>query len=480
MSRLLALVLAFALALAPCARGGSVSHGAGSGLRIYSAWAAFTPTGNFLNTTYTGMVRQVGDTIDVQVNCAVTLAPAAAAALAIDPPTGFTVDTSKLAAEDMPIGWGLVTDSGVANRGICTARYNQAASTIGLVLETTATNTMTAVSDTSPVALALSDSVRLMFSLPVTNGSAGTVAHGIGSSLTTYAQWSGFTPTGAWTTAVTYTGMIRQVGDTIDVQVRLSFSGATDATSLTIDTPSGYTLDATKLVTGAMLGTGIVVNGGTDERGLLSITGTASPYNPSVVSTSPNTMAAVTRTVPLNAIGNTDSMQFVFRLPVSASPAATIALGCGAGLAYEPWAASSGQLTSWTTNPPTLTSSLGRRVGDTAYVQVAFTGSGAAGPGGTALNVTPYAGPYPVDTSKVLGVSAGSSDVVVPLGPGTMRDDSAASLRGPVNWRYASSTSLVARMVFTAPCTQGSPIPATPFAFTTSDTILGSFWIPIK
>lgn len=51
--------------------------------------------------------------------------------------------------------------------------------------------------------------------------------------------WETFTPTGSWTTNVTYTGLKRKVGDTFHYRVKIAISGGVDATTLRINLPDG-------------------------------------------------------------------------------------------------------------------------------------------------------------------------------------------------------------------------------------------------
>lgn len=67
-----------------------------SGRYIPSFWTAFTPTGNFTNTTYTGEWKRVGDSVMIQAKGVLTGTPAAAT-MSVDMPTNMTIDTAKLA-----------------------------------------------------------------------------------------------------------------------------------------------------------------------------------------------------------------------------------------------------------------------------------------------------------------------------------------------------------------------------------------------
>lgn len=61
-------------------------------------WVSYTPTGSWTtNTTYTGKWRRVGDSIELDINLALTGAPGGAASLAsISIPSGLSIDTAKL------------------------------------------------------------------------------------------------------------------------------------------------------------------------------------------------------------------------------------------------------------------------------------------------------------------------------------------------------------------------------------------------
>ena len=68
-------------------------------------------------------------------------------------------------------------------------------------------------------------------------------------------EWKSFTPTGSWSTNTTYTGKFRRVGDTIQVQVDIATSGAPTAASLTVNLPTGVSLDTNKIAAAVASGT---------------------------------------------------------------------------------------------------------------------------------------------------------------------------------------------------------------------------------
>lgn len=68
----------------------------------------------------------------------------------------------------------------------------------------------------------------------------------------TYPEsWTSYTPTGSWVSNVTYTGMWRRNGDSMEVQAQVACTGAPTAATLTINLPTGYTIDTTKLLSTA-------------------------------------------------------------------------------------------------------------------------------------------------------------------------------------------------------------------------------------
>lgn len=71
----------------------------------------------------------------------------------------------------------------------------------------------------------------------------GKVERVYGSVVT---DWQTFTPTGSWVSNASYSGKWMRVGDTIKVQVLVSLTGAPTAVGLTVNLPSGLTIDTSK------------------------------------------------------------------------------------------------------------------------------------------------------------------------------------------------------------------------------------------
>lgn len=118
------------------------------------------------------------------------------------------------------------------------------------------------------------------------------------------SDWVSFTPTGGWTTNTTYTGKWRRVGDSMEVQVFVSLSGAPNAANLTINLPSGYSIDTSKLSSG----TGSQGHG----YGIISDTGTRTyDCTPTYASTTSVTIQDLDDTVASNVVSNTSPFTFV-------------------------------------------------------------------------------------------------------------------------------------------------------------------------
>ncbi len=61
------------------------------------------------------------------------------------------------------------------------------------------------------------------------------------------SDWVSFTPTGSWVANSTYTGYWRRIGSNMEVQVNIALAGAPTTASLTVNMPTGYTIDTTRL-----------------------------------------------------------------------------------------------------------------------------------------------------------------------------------------------------------------------------------------
>lgn len=122
-----------------------------------------------------------------------------------------------------------------------------------------------------------STSYRLIFHVGSTSASAyvlkiddikiGPSNYIFGTPIT---DWStDWTPTGSLTTNVTYTGKWRQVGDSLEAETYISFSGANTQGNVTVNLPPGLTADTLKVTTSGadrdIVGSTLVRDEGTDS-----------------------------------------------------------------------------------------------------------------------------------------------------------------------------------------------------------------------
>lgn len=133
------------------------------------------------------------------------------------------------------------------------------------------------------------------------------------------SDWTAFTPTGSWSSNTTYVGQWRRVGDTSEVQITISLSGAPTSAALTVNMPSGQTIDTTKIAGGgstANFTLGILScldSGNNNYPGYVvySTTGTVG----AVYITSSDVFANVTQAAPVT-FGNADGVFIAFRVPI--------------------------------------------------------------------------------------------------------------------------------------------------------------------
>ena len=60
-------------------------------------------------------------------------------------------------------------------------------------------------------------------------------------------DWKEFSPVGSWTSNTVYHGSYRRVGDSLEVDVFMEFTGAPNAANLVVDLPNGLRMDTSKL-----------------------------------------------------------------------------------------------------------------------------------------------------------------------------------------------------------------------------------------
>ena len=138
---------------------------------IVSDWQTFTPTGSWsTNSTYTGKWRRVGDSMEIQYKVNLAGAPNASD-LVFNMPSGFIIDTTKLAnaaANEGSFGSIIIEDS-------ATRQYQggvQYASTTTLTVSYDGAANNGFVNATNPFTFASGDSVGALVTVPVVGWAA--------------------------------------------------------------------------------------------------------------------------------------------------------------------------------------------------------------------------------------------------------------------------------------------------------------------
>lgn len=172
-----------------------------------------------------------------------------------------------------------------------------------------------------------STSYRLIFHVATTSASAYTVQFDsvtVAPSTYTYGtpitDWQSFTPTGSWVANSTYTGQWRKVGSDMEVQAQVALSGAPTAASLTVNIPSGYTIDTSRLVNssaiqGSFLGTASGKSAGSFNQWLVRYSSTTAVglyYQSSVANAN---MTAIDATHP-GTFASGDNVNLIFKVPI--------------------------------------------------------------------------------------------------------------------------------------------------------------------
>ena len=135
-------------------------------------------------------------------------------------------------------------------------------------------------------------------------------------------DWTSWTPTGAWSTNTTYAGKWSRVGDTMNLQYFISLAGAPTSATLTVNMPTGYTIDTNKLASTTTAGaiiTGSIAQitaAGVGYYGQVRYSSTTAfsvTSLPGAVSTNP--FLAVTQAAP-GTFANADSIELEVSVPI--------------------------------------------------------------------------------------------------------------------------------------------------------------------
>lgn len=134
-----------------------------------SDWVSYTPTGSWSNTTYAGKWRRVGDSMEVNAQLTLLSAPGAAT-LTVNIPTGYSIDTAKLANStqyDAGLGVAHIRDFS-GNFYTASTRYNNTTSVLFTI------NSGGIITEAVPMTWTSADQLTARFEIPITGWSSST------------------------------------------------------------------------------------------------------------------------------------------------------------------------------------------------------------------------------------------------------------------------------------------------------------------
>jgi hypothetical protein len=139
-------------------------------------WASYTPLGSFTtNTTYSGMIRRMGDSAQIQILLNMAGAPNAGdltfTSAQLLNGLGLSVDTSKLtlgtsAQTLVSIGTATMKDFNLANLGAMTVHWNKSSSTVSIAGYAN-TQFSNPGGPSTPIAYASGDTISLNITIPI-------------------------------------------------------------------------------------------------------------------------------------------------------------------------------------------------------------------------------------------------------------------------------------------------------------------------
>lgn len=132
------------------------------------------------------------------------------------------------------------------------------------------------------------------------------------------STWTAFTPTGGWSSNVTYTGFWRRVGTNMELQYAISATGATTGTLGTVNMPTGYTIaTGSTVLSGGYPYTSIgnIRDAGSGNNLCVAFINDTNSFTVQAIDTNAQ-LAAITATVP-QTWANGDTLAFYISVPVT-------------------------------------------------------------------------------------------------------------------------------------------------------------------
>jgi hypothetical protein len=173
-----------------------------------------------------------------------------------------TVTFSGTSTQDLEI-WVYNTVSGAWTQPAGFRGMNTSSGT-GVVSFTFQTDS-TAANNKYKIAVITQQTSATAYSVNFNDFSVGPTVVVNGTPVT---DWVSYTPTGSWTANTNYAGKYRRVGDTMDVSILVSCTGAPTAANLTVNIPSFATIDTSKLTSSSGYVVSVVGGGNSPAVGI--------------------------------------------------------------------------------------------------------------------------------------------------------------------------------------------------------------------
>jgi hypothetical protein len=202
--------------------------------------------------------------------------------------SGLAAMKVGLAAQSMNISQTITTPAGIQSQGSFGIIYRIPS---GIVTPTLTVTVDSVLQTTLPTSSLIQDDKYHSIEIPLTFGAtdvkvsmlsgsstgsvyfdAAYVKQGISNgSLSVDTDWVSYTPTGSWTSGVTYSGKTRRMGDSREFDVSLNITGSVTATSLTINMLTGEAVDTAKVTSVGQIGSGSYWDNSAANGGLVYV-----------------------------------------------------------------------------------------------------------------------------------------------------------------------------------------------------------------
>ena len=211
----------------------------------------------------------------------------------------------------------LVQDTGGTPTVVQPAGYQIQSATVGTKMRQIATFQTSSSITSYRLCLHVASTSASAYSLAVDNVVVGPQVVQYGAPVTDSTP---YTPTGSWVSNSTYTGTQRRVGDRLVVEGKIALTGAPNSVSLSINLPSGLSIDTSKIGTDA--GNITIGSWSSSDTGVANYTGLIRYNNTtSVICIVSEASATYLRTATVDQVtpftwGNTDYLNFKFDVPI--------------------------------------------------------------------------------------------------------------------------------------------------------------------